>query len=85
MMIFESDPFKPSIFKTAQENFIVFLLFGTCYAHSNVKMATDYVDSISKAQCGVLMTSLKLTTTSFRIHCRIFISKNILFVSINLD
>ena len=31
------------------------------------------------------MTSLKLTTTSFRIHRRIFISENILFLSINLD
>ena len=48
-------------------------------------MATGYVDSIFKAQCGVLMTSLKLTTTSFRIHWRFIISENILFLSINLD
>ena len=65
MIIFESDTFKPSIFKTAKENFIVFLLFVTCNVHSNVKMTTNYVDSIFKVQCGVLMTSLKLTTTSF--------------------
>ena len=65
MIIFESDPFKPSIFKTSKENFIVYLLFVTCNVHSNVKMATDYVDSIFKAQCGVLMSSLKLLTTSF--------------------
>ena len=64
MIIFESDTFKPSIFKTTKENFIVFLLFITCTVHSNVKMATDYIDSIFKAQCSVLMTSLKLTTTS---------------------
>ena len=31
------------------------------------------------------MTSLKLTTTSFLIHYRIFISDNIQFLSINLD
>ena len=39
--------------------------FVTCNVHSNVKMATGYVDSIFKAQCRILMTSLKLTTTSF--------------------
>ena len=65
MIIFESDAFKPSIFKTAKKNFIVFLLFVTCNVHSNDRMATGYVDFIFKAQSGVLMTSLKLTTTSF--------------------
>ena len=65
MIMFESDSFKPSIFKAAKQNFIVFLLFVTCNAHSNVRMPTGYDDSIFKVQCGVLMTSLKLTTTSF--------------------
>ena len=60
------------------------LLFITCNVHSYVRMVTGYVDSIFKAQCGILMT-LKLALTSFWIHCRIFISKNILFLSINLD
>ena len=65
MIIFESESFKPSIFKTTKENCIVFLLFVTCNVHSNIRMATDYVDSIFKAQCGILMTSLKSTTMSF--------------------
>ena len=33
--------------------------------HSNVRMATDCVDSIFKAHCAILWTTLKLTTTSF--------------------
>ena len=48
-------------------------------------METGYFDSIFKAQCGILMTPLKLTTTSFLIHCRILISENIQFLSINVD
>ena len=48
-------------------------------------METCCFDSILKAQCQILMTALKLTTTSFLIHCEIFISENILFVSINFD
>ena len=36
-------------------------------------------DSIVRAQCTILMTSLKLTTMSFPIHCIIFIYENILF------
>ena len=31
MIIFESDSFKPSIYKTAKYNFSVFLIFVTCY------------------------------------------------------
>ena len=85
MMIFETDSFTPSIYKTVKYNFIVFLLFVTCNVHSNVRMATGYVDSIFKAQCRVLMTSLKLTTTSFLIHRRTFIYEIILLLSINLD
>ena len=46
---------------------------------------TGCFDSIFKAQCWIHMTSLKLTTTSFWIHCGIFISENILFLSTNLD
>ena len=65
MIIFEFKSFKPSIFKTAKYNFILCLLFVTCNVHSNVRMATGYVDSIFKAQCGDIMTSLELTTTSF--------------------
>ena len=85
MIIFEFDSFKPSIFKTAKLNFIVLFLFVTCNVDSNFRMATCYIDSIFKAKCGVLMTSLKLTTMSIKIHCRIFISDNILFLYINLD
>ena len=48
-------------------------------------MATGCVDSIFKAQYAFLMTSLKLTTTSFLVHFRIYISENILFLSIDLD
>ena len=40
-------------------------------------MAKRCADSIFGAQCTILMTSLKLTTTSFSIHCRIFISMNL--------
>ena len=57
-------------------------IFTFCYiynVHSNVRMATCCVDSLYKAQFAILMTSLKLTTASFWIHCRIFISENILF------
>ena len=42
-------------------------------------MAKGRVKSIFIAQCAILMTSLKLTTTSFLIHCRIFISENFIF------
>ena len=42
-------------------------------------MAIGRVKSIFIAQCAILMTSLKLTTTSFLIHCRIFISENFIF------
>ena len=48
-------------------------------------MATCCVDSIFKAQWAILMTSLKLTTTSFWVHCRIYISEKFLFLSIDLD
>ena len=48
-------------------------------------MATGCVDLVFKAQCAILMTSLKLTTTSFWVHCRIYISENILLLSIDLD
>ena len=48
-------------------------------------MASGCVDSIFKAQCAVLMTSLKVATTLFWIHCKIFFSETILFMSINLD
>ena len=65
MIIYESESFKPSIFKTTKLNPNIFLLFVTCNVHSNVKMATGNVESLFKAQCGILMTSLKLTTTSF--------------------
>ena len=65
MIIFESESFKPSIFKTTKLNCIFFLLFITCNVHSNVRMVTGYVDSIFKARCGILMTPLKLTTTPF--------------------
>ena len=71
--------------KLQSKTALSFLLFATCNVHSNVRMSTGYVDSIFKAQYGILMTSLKLTTTSFLIHCRIFVSENILFLSINLD
>ena len=47
-------------------------------------MATGSVDSIFQAQCAILMTSMKITTPSFCIHGRIFISKEILFLSITL-
>ena len=47
----------------------------------DVRKATGCVDSIFKAQCEILMTSLKFTT-SCCIHCRIFISKSMLFLSI---
>ena len=85
MIIFESESFKPSILKLQSKIALSFLLFVTYNVHSNDRMATGYVDSIFKAQCGILMTSLKLTTTSFRIHCRILISENILFLSIVFD
>ena len=48
-------------------------------------MATGWVASIFKAKRAILTTSLKSTTTSFRIHCIIFILESILFLSINLD
>ena len=41
------------------------LVFVTYNVNSNVGMATGCVDLIFKAQCAILMTSLKLTTTSF--------------------
>ena len=37
------------------------LIFVTYNVHSNVRMATGRVDSIFKAQCAILMTSLKLS------------------------
>ena len=62
---------------------LYFYFFVSYNVHLNIRMATVCVDSIFKAQFAILMTSLKLTTTtSFCIHCRIFISKNILFLSI---
>ena len=48
-------------------------------------MAKGCVGSISKAQCAIFMTPLKLISTSFLIHCRISIFENILFLSNNLD
>ena len=44
MLIFGSESFKPSIFKTTEQNCVVFLLFVTCNVHSNVRMAKGYVD-----------------------------------------
>ena len=85
MIIFESKSFKPSIFKATEYNGIVSLLFVTCNVQSNVRMVAGYVDSICTAKSGILMTSLKLTTTTFGIHCRILISENIQFLSINFD
>ena len=43
-------------------------------------MATGCVKSIFIAQCAILMTSLKLTTRSFLLHCRIFIFDNDIFL-----
>ena len=37
MIIFESESFKPGIFKTTKLNCIVFLLFISYNVHSNVK------------------------------------------------
>ena len=56
--------------------------FYYLYVHSNVRMATGCVNSVYryKAQCAILMTSLKLTTASFFIHCRISIFENILYI-----
>ena len=48
-------------------------------------MATGGDESIFKAQSAFLMTSLKLTTASFWVHCIIYISENIRFLSIDLD
>ena len=59
--------------------YFVVLLFVTNNVNSNVRMAKGRVKSIFIAQCAILMTSLKLTTTSFLKHCRIFISENFIF------
>ena len=62
---FESESFKPRIFKTTKLNCQEFLLFVTYNVKLNVRMATGRTDSIFKAQCAFLMTSLKFATTSF--------------------
>ena len=65
MILFESEFFSsPAFLKLQNKTHFLFTLV-TCNVHSNVRMATGYVDSITKAQCGIFMTSLKLTTTSF--------------------
>ena len=56
---------SPAFLKLQNKTPFSFLFFVTCNVHSNVRIATGYVDSIFKAQCGIIMTSLKLTTTSF--------------------
>ena len=48
-------------------------------------MATGYVNSIFKAQCGIPMTSLKLTSTSFEYIAEFSFPRIFYFLSINLD
>ena len=55
----------------------IFILFWLLI----VKMATGWTNSIFRAQCTLIMTSMKFTTTSFRTHCRIIILESILFLS----
>ena len=57
----------------------------TYNVHLNVRSSTGCADIICRAQCTLLMTSLIMTTTSFSMHCRIFISENIYLFSDQFD
>ena len=56
---------SPASLKQQSKTALLFLVFVTYNVNSYVRMATCCVDSIFKAQWAILMTSLKLTTTSF--------------------
>ena len=57
IFFFESRSFKHGIFEPTKSNCIVFLLFVTYNVHSNVRMATDCVDSLFKTECAILINS----------------------------